>query len=125
MKDVIKKCILCGNEFIGTNDNEPNHQLCPKCSYQLTRHINPEVSKTQHLSEIIFFALSNVLIFALYIKLLKNLTKNLTIKEMFKCNNGFVWFSVIMSIGILILIFTIINSNKKKRNVKFCEERDV
>lgn len=116
MKDVIKKCILCGNEFIGTNDNEPNHQLCPKCSYQLTRHINPEVSKTQHLSEIIFFALSNVLIFALYIKLLKNLTKNLTIKEMFKCNNGFVWFSVIMSISILILIFTIINSNKEKKN---------
>lgn len=119
MKDVIKKCILCGNEFIGTNDNEPNHQLCPKCSYQLTRHINPEVSKTQHLSEIIFFALSNVLIFALYIKWFKNST----IKDIFKWDNCFILISVIMSI--YILIFAIINSNKKKRNVKFCEERDV
>ena len=45
MEDVKKKCVLCGSEFIATDDNKPNHQICCRCSQQLTRHINPKISK--------------------------------------------------------------------------------
>ena len=43
MEDVKKKCVLCGSEFIATDDNKPNHQICCRCSQQLTRHINPKI----------------------------------------------------------------------------------
>ena len=110
MEDVKKKCVLCGSEFIATDDNKPNHQICCRCSQQLTRHINPKISKNHYLMEIIFFILCNIWTFIVF----THYFKDMTVKNMFKLDNSLLLISVISSA--VMVIFTVINFYQTKKN---------
>lgn len=114
MEDVKKKCVLCGSEFIATDDNKPNHQICCRCSQQLTRHINPKISKNHYLMEIIFFILCNIWTFIVF----THYFKDMTVKNMFKLDNSLLLISVIQVLLWLYLQLSIFI--KQKRILRFC-----
>lgn len=111
MEDIIKKCILCGNEFIGSDDNKPNHQICRKCSHQLTRHINPKISKIQRLLEITIFILFYIPVFHLFISELKKVS----FENMFKLGNSTLLIAVVVSVvAVALTIYIFIDEIKNK-----------
>ena len=111
MEEVYKKCVLCGKEFIGSDDNKPNHQICHRCTQQLTRHINPKISKIQRFIEITIFILFNIPVFHLFISEFKKVS----FENMFKLGNSTLLIAVVVSVvAVVLTIYVFIDEIKNK-----------